>query len=57
MIAIEYGGDQHRVDPVRYRRDIARAEYIEQVGWRRLRVTAGDRGPEILRRVGRVWPR
>jgi very-short-patch-repair endonuclease len=57
MIAVEYDGDQHRLDPVRYRQDIVRAEYIEQVGWRRLRVIAGDRAPEILRRVSRVWPR
>jgi very-short-patch-repair endonuclease len=56
MIAVEYDGDQHRVDPVRYRSDIIRAEYIEQVGWRRLRVVAGDRAPDIIRRVGRIWP-
>lgn len=56
-IAVEYDGDQHRVDFDRYRRDIKRAEYIEQLGWRRLRVIARDRGPEILLRLSRIWPR
>lgn len=57
MIAVEYDGEQHRTDVEQYRRDIKRAEYIERLGWRRLRVIAGDRGPDILLRLSRIWPR
>ena len=57
MIAVEYDGERHRIDADQYRRDIKRAEYIEQLGWRRLRVIARDRGPDILLRLRRIWPR
>lgn len=56
-IAVEYDGEQHRTDRVQYRGDVTRSEYIEHLGWRRIRVLAGDRGPEVIRRVERVWPR
>jgi very-short-patch-repair endonuclease len=41
-IAIEYEGDAHRVDPVRWARDIRRYELMENAGWRVVRVTAQD---------------
>jgi very-short-patch-repair endonuclease len=57
MVAVEYDGDQHRTDPDRYRRDIIRSEYIARLGWRRVRVIARDRAPEILWRLRQIWPR
>lgn len=57
MVAVEYDGEQHRIDSKQYRGDVTRSEYIENLGWRRIRVLAGDRGPEVIRRVQRVWPR
>ncbi|WP_163803969.1 endonuclease domain-containing protein [Mycolicibacterium anyangense] len=56
-IAVEYDGEQHRTDRMQYRGDVTRSEYIQQLGWRRIRVLAGDRGPDVIRRVERVWPR
>ena len=41
-IAIEYDGDQHRVDPRQWRRDIARRENLEADGWIVLVITAVD---------------
>ena len=57
MVAVEYDGEQHRTDARQYRGDVTRSEYIESLGWRRIRVLAGDRGPGIVRRVERVWSR
>jgi hypothetical protein len=54
MVAVEYDGEQHRTDRVHYRSDVARSEYIERLGWRRVRVLAGDRRPDIVRRVERA---
>lgn len=54
-VAVEYDGEHHRLDPVQYRHDIIRAEYIASLGWRRVTVVAGDRRAEILRRVARAW--
>lgn len=51
MVAVEYDGEQHRRDDGQYRRDIGRSEYIERIGWRRIRVIAGDTAPSILRRA------
>jgi hypothetical protein len=51
MVAAEYDGQQHRTDPVQYRGDVTRSEYIAHKGWRRIAVLAGDRGPDIIRRV------
>lgn len=50
-LAAEYDGEQHRLDDVQYRGDIGRSEYIERLGWRRIRVLAGDTGSSILRRA------
>ncbi len=51
MVAAEYDGEQHRLDDAQYRGDIGRSEYIERLGWRRIRVLAGDSGTSILRRA------
>ncbi|MFF1572977.1 endonuclease domain-containing protein [Leifsonia sp. NPDC058292] len=45
-LAIEYEGDVHRVDLNVFRRDIARRERVEDLGWRMLRVTADDLHPD-----------
>lgn len=51
MVTVEYDGEQHRTDTTQYRSDIARSEYLDGLGWRRIRVLAGDRAPGIVRRV------
>lgn len=55
MVAIEYDGEQHRLDRSIYRNDRTRSEYIADVGWRRIRVVAGDRTAEIVERTRRAW--
>jgi hypothetical protein len=37
MLALEYDGEQHRVDPVIYAYDIQRSEDLDELGWTRLR--------------------
>lgn len=54
MVAVEYDGEQHRTDTRQYRGDIARSEFLDGLGWRRIRVLAGDRGPAIVRRVAQA---
>lgn len=51
MVAAEYDGEQHRTDPTQYRTDVTRSEYIDGLGWRRIRVLAGHRRADIVRRV------
>jgi hypothetical protein len=51
MVAVEYDGEHHRVDRPSYKNDIMRMEYIHSVGWLVVRVVAGHRRPEIVRRV------
>ncbi|HEY0216783.1 MAG TPA: hypothetical protein VGC57_10365 [Cellulomonas sp.] len=41
-IAIEYDGDIHRVDPRTWRRDVARRQALEALGWRTITCTADD---------------
>ncbi|WP_168203901.1 DUF559 domain-containing protein [Humibacter ginsenosidimutans] len=41
-IAIEYEGDEHRVDRTRWRRDLRRISLLEEAGWRVIRVTNDD---------------
>jgi hypothetical protein len=55
MVAIEYDGEQHRLERRIYRNDRTRSEYIADVGWRRIRVVAGDRKTEIIERTRRAW--
>ncbi len=55
MVAVEYDGEQHRRDRSIYHDDLIRSEYIAYVGWRRVRVIAGHRKAEIVRRVHQAW--
>lgn len=54
MVAVEYDGEQHRTDPVQYRNDVLRSEYIDSLGWRRIRVLAGHRREDVVARVLRA---
>jgi hypothetical protein len=51
MVAVEYDGEQHRTDRWQYTRDVRRLEFVERQGWTLVRVVAGDRPAEIVRRV------
>ncbi|MCV7214496.1 hypothetical protein H7J51_04255 [Mycobacterium crocinum] len=55
MVAVEYDGEQHRLDRGIYRNDRTRSEYIADVGWRRIRVVAGDQPDDIIERTTRAW--
>lgn len=57
MVAVEYDGEQHRTDSGQFRSDVLRAEYLDGLGWRRIRVLAGDRRADIVRRVERAGVR
>ena len=50
-VAAEYDGEQHRKDRWQYGWDIRRREMLEQLGWIVIRVLAGDRQADIIRRV------
>jgi hypothetical protein len=54
MVAVEYDGEQHRTDTHQYRGDVTRGEFLDELGWRRIRVLAGHRGPGIVDRVARA---
>ena len=56
MVAVEYDGEHHRVDRNTYRDDLVRSECIAHSGWRRIRVVAGHRRTDIVRRVRQAWP-
>ncbi|ROS78659.1 endonuclease domain-containing protein [Cellulomonas sp. PhB143] len=49
-VAIEYDGDVHRTDPATWRRDVARKQALEDLGWRVVVVTADDvlHNPHVL---------
>lgn len=50
-VAVEYDGEQHRNDRRQYTWDVRRLERLDQLGWIVVRVVAGDRPAEIIRRV------
>jgi hypothetical protein len=50
-VAVEYDGEHHRTDRWQYTRDIRRLEMLERRGWIVVRVVAGDRPTDIVRRV------
>jgi hypothetical protein len=50
-VAAEYDGEQHRNDRRQYTWDIRRLEMLERLGWIVVRVVAGDRPIDIIRRV------
>jgi hypothetical protein len=51
MVAVEYDGEQHRYDRRQFTWDVRRLEMIERRGWILVRVVAGDRPAEGVRRV------
>lgn len=50
-VGVEYDGEQHRKDRGQYSWDVRRLERVERHGWILVRVLAGDRPAEIVRRV------
>jgi hypothetical protein len=54
LIAVEYDGDDHR-EKSRWRKDVIRSEYIAHLRWKHIRVVAGEREADVLRRVQRAW--
>jgi hypothetical protein len=56
MLAVEYEGDHHRADPLRFASDIHRIEKIQHRGWQVVRVVAEDRRVSIIQRVKRLAP-
>lgn len=50
-VAAEYDGDTHRTDPIRWRKDAKRYERLQRCGWIVVRVLAGDREDDVIRRV------
>jgi hypothetical protein len=56
-VAVEYDGEQHRTDRRQYSWGVRRSEMIERRGWLLVRVVAGDRPAEIVRRVRAVRAR
>lgn len=50
-VAAEYDGEHHRSDPRQYRYDAKRHEMLQRQGWIVVRVLAGDRERDIIRRV------
>lgn len=50
-VAAEYDGEEHRASSWRYGWDLRRAERIQRQGWINVRVSAGERADNVLRRV------
>lgn len=50
-VAVEYDGDHHRSDRSQFGWDIRRLERLQHKGWVVIRVVAGDRPADIVRRV------
>lgn len=50
-VAAEYDGEQHRTDRRQYSWDSRRREVLEELGWIVIRVLAGDRRADVVRRV------
>lgn len=51
LVAVEYDGEQHRLNRWQYTKDIRRREALERVGWIVIRVVADDHPADIVRRV------
>ncbi|MCV7080618.1 DUF559 domain-containing protein [Mycolicibacterium insubricum] len=54
-IGVEYDGQQHRLDDRQYHGDIRRSEYLASLGWRIVRVVAGDSRADVLARVAELF--
>jgi very-short-patch-repair endonuclease len=50
-LAVEYDGDQHRVDPLQFAYDIRRREDLHELGWFDIRVTVRHHPADVIRRV------
>ena len=57
MVAVEYDGDHHRLDRGQYVKDIRRAEMLDDLGWRVVRVIKEDRLRDIVERVSLAFVR
>jgi hypothetical protein len=55
MLAVEYDGEQHRVDPIQFAYDIQRSEDLDELGWTRVRVVKENRPTDVLHRIARAW--
>jgi hypothetical protein len=55
MLAVEYDGEQHRVNPTQFAYDIQRSEDLDELGWTRIRVVKENRKADVLRRLERAW--
>jgi hypothetical protein len=55
MLAIEYDGEHHRLDPVQFAYDIRRTEDLQELGWNRLRVVKANRTADVLDRLRHAW--
>jgi very-short-patch-repair endonuclease len=49
--AVEYDDDHHRLNRGQYVKDIRRAEMLDDLGWRVVRVIKEDRPRDIAERV------
>lgn len=56
-VAAEYDGDQHRTNRKAYARDILCQEKLQRLGWIVVRVVAGDRKPDVIKRVDDAFER
>jgi len=54
-LAVEYDGDQHRTDRWQFAKDVERLEYVDRIGWTTIRVVAGHRPRDVIRRVQHAW--
>jgi hypothetical protein len=56
-VAVEYDGDHHRSDRRQFNKDIRRAEFLAELGWTVVRVTAEDTAGGVVARVSAAWAR
>lgn len=54
LVAVEYDGKQHLLDPKQWRWDIIRQETLARLGWTVIRVVAADEAASIVHRVRRA---
>lgn len=54
-LALEYDGDHHRLDPIQFARDIVRAEDLDELDWRRVRVAKQHTEADVVRRLSLAW--
>jgi hypothetical protein len=57
MVAVEYGGDQHRTDRSQFAKDINRLAKFADLGWIVIRVVAEHRPEDIVERTYQVLTR